>query len=177
MPAPDVPEFNLQTHCRFKRDQSMEHDGENRQSFILFELAGTAYAVSSQVVQQIEMVESITPVPNAPEFVDGVVFVRGQVIPVLNLRARFGLPRLPVDMKTRLVVINQSGRSVGLLVDLAREFMTISNDAIAPPPEAMNHLNGRFLTGIAHVNNRLILVLNVAELLATDELTGAATTS
>jgi purine-binding chemotaxis protein CheW len=155
----------------------MEHDGDNRQSFILFELAGTAYAVSSQVVQQIEMVESITPVPNAPDFVDGVVFVRGQVVPVLNLRARFGLQRIPLDVKTRLIVVNQSGRSVGLLVDLARDFLTISKSAIAPPPEAIHHLNGRFLTGIAHVNDRLILVLNVAELLATDELTGAATTS
>jgi purine-binding chemotaxis protein CheW len=155
----------------------MAGNGENDKSFILFELAGTAYAISSQVVQQIEMVEHITPVPNAPDFVDGVVFVRGQVVPIVNLRVRFGFPRIPCDVKSRVLVVMHAGRTVGLLVDSAREFMTLSPSAIAPPPEAVTNRGGKFLAGIAQVKDRLILILDVAELFTSQELPTAATTS
>lgn len=134
--------------------------------FVLFELAGTAYAVASEVVQQMEMVEHITPVPDAPSFVDGVVFVRGQVVPVVNLRARFGLERAPCDLKTRLMVVARDGRTVGLLVDSAREFITLSDEAISPPPQAVTGLSGKYLAGIANIADRLVLILNVDEIVA-----------
>ena len=138
--------------------------------FIFFELAGTTYAVDTQVVQQMEMVEQITPVPNAPSFVDGVVFARGQVVPVVNLRARFGFQRVTNDAKTRLMVVAQEGRTVGLLVDSAREFITLPPDAIKPPPEAITGLSGKYLAGIATVGDRIVLILNVAEVLDFQDL-------
>ena len=70
------------------------------------------------------MVEHVTPVPNAPPFVDGVVFSRGQVVPAVNLRARFGFERAEYDLRTRLLVVQHGGRSVGLVVDAAREFVS-----------------------------------------------------
>lgn len=133
--------------------------------FILFELAGTAYAVPSEAVQQIEMVEHITPVPDAPSFVDGVVFVRGQVVPVVNLRARFGFERIPCNLKTRLMVVARQGRVVGLLADSAREFITFADEQISPPPEAVTGLSGKYLAGIAKVSDRLVLILNIDEVL------------
>jgi purine-binding chemotaxis protein CheW len=134
-------------------------------SFILFQLVGTTYAVSSTVVQQIEMIDHITPVPNAAPFVDGVVFARGQVVPVINLRARFGFMRTARDTKTRLIVVAHEGRTVGLLVDSANEFTSLPHDAIQPPPEAITGLSGRYLSGIATVGDRLILILHVGEVL------------
>ena len=104
--------------------------------YVLFELAGTAYAVPSRAVQRMEMVEHVTPVPNAPPFVDGVVFSRGRVVPAVNLRRRFGFDRAAYDLKTRLIVVAHADRAVGLIVDSAREFVTIPADAIQPPPEA-----------------------------------------
>ena len=86
-------------------------------NYILFTVAGTAYALPSQDVAHVEMVESITRVPNAPAFVDGVVFSRGQVVPAINMRARFGFERAPLDVSSRLLVVQNKGRSVGLLVD------------------------------------------------------------
>src|SRR5918998_4750736 len=103
--------------------------------FILFELAGTMYGVRSRFVQQIEMIDDVAPVPNAHPAVDGVVLVRGQVIPALNLRTRFGFERIERELRSRLVVINTGARTVGLLVDTAREFFKISTDSIEPPPE------------------------------------------
>ena len=143
-------------------------------SFVLFELASTTYAVSSEFVQQMEMVEHVTPVPDAPAYVDGVVFVRGQVVPVVNLRARFGFERAPYDLKTRLVVVARQGRTVGLLVDSAREFIALSAETISPPPEAITGLSGKYLAGIANVADRLVLILNIDEILMFQDLPGLA---
>jgi purine-binding chemotaxis protein CheW len=133
--------------------------------FILFELAGATYGLRSRDIQQLEMIAAITPVPNAPEFVDGVVSVRGQVIPVVNLRARFGFPRAPIGLRTRLVVVRSGGRTVGLLVDAAREFASIRADEILPPPEGIGEVSGRYLEGMVHQGERLVLVLDVTDLI------------
>lgn len=135
------------------------------QPYILFELADTTYGIPSQVVQQMEMIEQITPVPNALSFVEGVVFLRGQVIPAINLRVRFGLEKKAYNLRTRLIVIQTSYRTVGLIVDTAREFLRIPQDAIQPPPEGISGLSGRYLSGIATLSKRAILLLNVEELL------------
>lgn len=131
------------------------------ESYILFELAGTAYAVASRDVQRMEMVEHVTPVPNAPAFVEGVVFSRGKVVPAINLRRRFGFPATAFDLRTRLIVVAHADRSVGLIVDSAREFVAIPADAIQPPPEALAGTSGRYLKGVATVGDRVILVLDI----------------
>lgn len=133
--------------------------------YVLFELAGTAYAIPSHAVQRMEMVEHVTPVPNAPAFVDGVVFSRGRVVPAVNLRRRFGFERAPYDMKTRLIVVTHADRVVGLIVDSAREFVTIPADTIQQPPEGLAGTSGNYLAGIATINDKVILILDVAEVL------------
>lgn len=138
--------------------------------FILFELAGTTYGVRSRFVQQIEMIEHVTPVPNAPPAVEGVVLARGQVIPALNLRTRFGFERIAFDLRSRLVVVNTGGRTLGLIVDSAREFLRIPETDIEPPPEAITGLSGKYLEGVATVRERIILVLNLDEVIDLGEL-------
>lgn len=133
--------------------------------YIVFELAGTAYALPAGQVAHVEMVEDVTRVPNAAGYVDGVVFSRGAVIPAINLRARFGFERRPRDLQTRLLVVQVGSRSVGLVVDSAREFQTIPAEAIAPPNETLTGISGRYLRGIATVRERLIIVLDLDGLL------------
>ncbi len=133
--------------------------------FILFSVAGTTYALRSRDVAHIEMVEQVTAVPNAAHFVDGVVFSRGQVVPALNLRARFGFEKAPYDLSTRLLVVHAAGRSVGVVVDAAREFVSLDPTSIQPPNAALTGLSGRYLEGVVNIGNRLILVLNLAETL------------
>lgn len=139
------------------------------ESYIFFELAGTTYGLPASVVQQMEMVENITPVPNALPFVEGVVFSRGQVIPVLNLRLRFGFPKIPHDLRTRLIVIHTRARTLGLLVDTAREFVTVPSEAIQPPPDGLSDLSGKYLAGIATLGERVVLLLNPEDLIAHPE--------
>jgi chemotaxis signal transduction protein len=131
------------------------------QTYILFGVAGTSYAVPSQQVQHMEMVEQVTPVPNAPRFVEGVVFSRGQVVPVINLRARFGFDRAALNQRTRLLVVQHGGRRVGLLADEAREFISIADGSIHPPGDAIGNLSGSYLDGVATVGERIVLILNV----------------
>ena len=133
--------------------------------FILFTVAATTYALRSREVAHIEMVDQVTAVPNAAHFVDGVVFSRGQVVPALNLRARFGFEKAPYDLSTRLLVVREGARSVGLVVDAAREFVSIEPASIQPPSAALTGLSGRYLEGVANIGDRLILVLNLAETL------------
>jgi chemotaxis signal transduction protein len=137
------------------------------QTYILFGVAGTTYALRSQDVLHIEMIDHVTPVPNAPGFVEGVVFSRGQVVPVINLRARFGFERATVTLRSRLLVVQHEGRRVGLLADESREFIRISDAAVKPPQEAIGGLSGNYLDGVATLGERIVLVLNVREIVET----------
>jgi len=147
----------------------MAETASTTDTFILFSVAATTYALRSADVQHMEMVEHVTRVPNAAPFVDGVVFSRGQVVPAVNLRARFGFERVPYDIRTRLVVVQSGGRHVGLIVDDGREFLRVPAGAIQPPQDALTGLSGRYIEGIVSVNDRLILVLNLVELLNVTE--------
>jgi len=141
------------------------NNGKNTEPYIFFELAKTNYGVHSRYVQQLEMVEEITPVPNTPDFVEGVVMSRGRVIPVINLRARFGFEKIPHDSRTRLIVINSDNRTIGVVVDTAREFVPVATDALQPPPEKVSGLSGKYLENVAILEDRLVLILNVKEML------------
>jgi purine-binding chemotaxis protein CheW len=143
-------------------------------NYILFTVAGTSYGLPSQDVAHVEMVEQITRVPNAPAFVDGVVFSRGQVVPAINMRARFGFDRAPLDVSSRLLVVQSRGRSVGLLVDACREFMTVPESAIHPPGEALSGLSAQYVNGVASIGDRLIVLLGLDRLLGSTEHAVAA---
>lgn len=143
----------------------MTNTQNDAEPFILFELAGTTYGVRSRFVQQIEMIEHVTPVPNAPASVEGVVLARGQVIPAINLRTRFGFEKIAFDLRSRLVVVSTGGRTLGLIVDSAREFLRIPGTAVEPPPEAITGLSGKYLEGVATIKERIILVLNLDEVI------------
>ena len=143
----------------------MAETGTPIDAFIVFSVAGTTYALRSHEVQHVEMIDKVTRVPNAASFVDGVVFSRGQVVPAVNLRARFGFERAPYDLRTRLIVVHSGGRSVGLIVDDGREFLRLSLGALQAPQEALAGLSTQYVEGIASVNDRLILVLKLEQLL------------
>jgi len=147
----------------------MNEQKANSETYILFEISGTTYGVSSRSVQQMEMVEHITPLPNAPPFVEGVVFTRGQVIPAVNLRVRFGFEKIPHTTRTRLIVTNHAGRQIGLIVDSAREFMSIAADAIQPPPDSLAGISGKYLKGIVTVGDRVVLVIDLDELFSVED--------
>jgi purine-binding chemotaxis protein CheW len=141
-------------------------------TYVLFNVAGTTYGLPSGQVRHMEMVEQVTPVPNAPPFVEGVVFSRGQVVPVVNLRVRFGFERAARDLRSRLLVVESSGRTIGLLADDAREFVAIPDGSIQPPSDAIGGLSGNYVEGIATLGDRIVLMLKLTHVI--DAVPGVA---
>jgi len=137
--------------------------------FILFTVAGTTYALPSQQIAHVDMIEQVTRVPNAAPYVDGVVFSRGQIVPAINMRARFGFERVAFDLRARFLVATPGGRSVGLLVDTCREFLTIDPSAIHAPADALSGVSAQYIAGIATIGDRMIVILNLEQLLASAE--------
>ncbi|RME07082.1 MAG: chemotaxis protein CheW [Anaerolineae bacterium] len=137
--------------------------------YILFQLAGATYAVPSAQVLQVAMIENITRLPNAPDFVDGVVHLRGRIVPVVNLRRRFNLPPKDYDLQSRLIVIEQEGRVVAMAVDTARDFVTLDSDALQPTPDLVGDAPRKYLRGVFAREDGLILVLDLHKVLNPEE--------
>lgn len=139
-------------------------------TYVIFDLADAAYGVRCAAVQHVGLLEHITPVPNAAPAVDGVVFSRGQVIPAINLRARFGLPRQAPTPRTRLIFLEVRQRVVALIVDTAREFQKIPAESIRPMQETLVGIEGNYAEGVATVRNRSVLILDVGAVLTLEEI-------
>jgi chemotaxis signal transduction protein len=143
---------------------------EGTDSYVLFELAGSLYAIPTQSVRHIDMVEEITQVPNANPVIDGVVLSRGQVIPALNLRARFGFPRAPHSMRSRIIFAVIHDRTVGLIVDTAREFRKFDAAKIRPMEETLTGIKGKYLKAVTKLADRLVLIVDLEGILTLDDV-------
>lgn len=142
----------------------------NTETYVLFELAGSVYGISSRNVQHIDMVEHVTLVPNANPAIDGVVFSRGEVIPALNLRTRFGFPREEKTLRSRIIFATVHERTVGMLVDAAREFVNLAASDISPIEETLTGINGRYLKAVTKINERLVLILDLDAVLNVNDV-------
>lgn len=141
----------------------------NQDTYVLCQLAGADYGLRSADILHIDMLEHVTPVPNTAPAVEGVVFSRGQVIPALNLRARFGLEKAPHTERTRLIFMTLHQRTVALVVDSAREFRRIPRDAIRPMEETLHGIRGNYIQGVASLGDRMVLLIDVAAVLDLEE--------
>ncbi|MEW5958862.1 MAG: chemotaxis protein CheW [Chloroflexota bacterium] len=139
---------------------------------VVFKLANEHYGVDIAAVESIIKMQGITAVPRAPEFVEGVTNLRGTVLPVIDLRKRFGLPLEDHTKDTRIIVIEMSGSIVGMIVDAVTEVLRVSPEAIEPPSPLVTTVDSAFITGIAKVEGRLIILLDLSKVFSVYE--GAA---
>lgn len=136
---------------------------------VIFELAGEQYGVNITAVESIIKIQTITKVPHAPHFVEGVTNLRGVVLPVIDLRKRLGLPRTEETKDTRIVVIEMKGTIVGMLVDAVTEVLHVPEDAIEPPSFLISSVDSAFITGIAKLEERLVILLDLSKVLTAQE--------
>lgn len=141
------------------------------ENFVIFEVAGASYAVRAEQVQMIEMVEHITRVPNAPQYVEGVMAVRGKVLPVVSVRRRFHMEIIPADLRARVIIVQLQNRLVGMLVDTAREFSRFSAEQVTGT-EGLSGPGVDYLDGVISNPDRLILIVNLNRLLSLEEREG-----
>lgn len=140
--------------------------------FVVFVVAGTEYVVPALDVVQMESFEGATHVPGAPEYVAGLMQIRGQVVPVVDLRARFGLPRVERTLDTRVIVVLHDGRTVALLVDQAREVLALEPDIFTDPPAIVMERARGFVTKVARVGQRLVLLIDSRSVIGEEKLDG-----
>ncbi len=138
---------------------------------VTFQLSGEEYGVDILRVHEIKRLKEIgiTHVPRAPEFVEGVINLRGDVIPVIDLGKRFDLENKKVDKETRIIVVKQEDKFIGLLVDRVNEVLNVDKEAIDEPPREISQVNSFFISGIARYNERLVIVLDIGNILSPRE--------
>jgi purine-binding chemotaxis protein CheW len=143
---------------------------------VSFRVADEEFGFEILRVQEIIRVQELTRVPNSPEFVDGVINLRGKVIPVITLRKRFGLEELVHDRETRIVVIEVKGAVLGFIVDSVSEVLRIPADAVEPPPR-MGRVEREYVSGVGKLDDRLLILLDVDRLLGDSQEASSAHSS
>lgn len=137
-----------------------------------FRVGGEDFALDILRVQEIIRLQELTRVPSSPECMDGVMNLRGKIIPVITLRKRFGLDRVPPDKETRIVVVEVRGAVLGFIVDAVSEVLRIPADIVEPPPR-MGKVNREYVSGVGKLDDRLLILLDVDRLMDdADELLG-----
>jgi purine-binding chemotaxis protein CheW len=128
--------------------------------YVLFRVGDGEYALPAADVAQMESYQGATPVPGTAPHVIGLVQMRGRVVPVVDLRRRFGLPAAQPTLDSRVVVVDRGGRAVGLLVDSAREVVHLDDGAIEAPPEVLTTQGDRFVRSVARTGDRLLMLID-----------------
>ncbi len=139
--------------------------GEEILQFVTFTLNNEEYAVDILCVQEINRITEITKVPNSEEYVEGVVNLRGKVIPIINLRNKFGFEEVEKDDNSRIIIMEINDITNGLIVDSVSEVLRIPSSIIEPTPPMSSDENSQFIRGIAKLDNRLIILLDIDKLI------------
>jgi purine-binding chemotaxis protein CheW len=142
---------------------------------VSFRLGQEEYAIEIIRVQEIILIGEVTRLPQTPHYIKGVINLRSTVIPVVDLRLRFGLPEEPATDETRIMVVNVSGKTIGLIVDAVSEVLRISQEQISPPPPTVAGLEQNYLVGLAKLEERLLILLDIEQIIHEElELTMSA---
>jgi purine-binding chemotaxis protein CheW len=152
------------------------HTGETKKQkddllqLVGFNLGSEEFGLDILQVQEINRPMEITRIPQAPDFVEGIINLRGKVIPVISLRKRFELPELENNVNTRIVVVEIKGKVVGFIVDSVSEVIRISKDIIEPPSSIVMGMDTEYIAGVCKLKRRLLILLDMEKILTSREL-------
>ena len=151
-----------------ERQREIRNEGELNQ-LISFEVGEEEYGLEILRVKEVIRLREITRLPRAPSFVKGIINLRGDVIPIIDLRDRFGLEHQEYSALTRVIVVDVEGRLVGMVVDAASQVMRIPADQIEPPPPIVGGLSAEYIKGVGKLDDRLVILLNIDRILSSEE--------
>lgn len=154
-------------------DSTAIHDGNADNTLIqlvTFKIAEEEFGVDILRVQEIIRMMPITKVPNAPSFVEGVINLRGKVIPIIDMRRRFDMAATAHDAQTRITVMDLRGQVVGFVVDEVREVLRIKESTVEAPPRMVTGIGSDYLKGVGKLDDRLLILLDLDQLLSETEM-------
>jgi len=153
-------------------DEDLYDDEEGdtlKDRFLTFHIGEEDYGIEIAYVTEIVGIQKITAVPDMPDFIKGVINLRGQVIPVMDVRCRFSMTARPYDERTCVIVVKLNESSVGLVVDSVKEVIDIPEKNVSEPPRVAKADSARYIKGIGRVNEEVKILLNIGKLLFEDE--------
>jgi len=136
---------------------------------VSFVVENEEFGVDILKVQEIIRTVEITRVPKSPAFVEGVINLRGKIVPVIDLRKRFGIEKKAYDNETRIIVVELTDKVVGFLVDMVKEVIRVEKSVIEPPPELTMNVNANYITGVAKLQDSLLILLDLDKVLSVEE--------
>jgi purine-binding chemotaxis protein CheW len=137
---------------------------------VSFKIGEAEFGVDILKVQEINKMMEPTLVPNTPSFVEGVVNLRGRIIPILNLRSRLGLDTKEYDSETRIIVVDLNEKTIGFVVDEVKEVLRIPKSITEPPPDVVSGVNSAYITAIGKLEDRLLILLDLTKILTNEEV-------
>lgn len=141
---------------------------------VIFKLGNETYGVEISTVQSIIKMQVITRLPQAPDFIEGVTNLRGKILPVVDLRKRLGLALAEITRASRIIIVDLSGTTVGMIVDSVAEVLRINEDVVEPPPMFTDSGHSEYIQGIAKYGSDLIILLEIGKVLETYETAALA---
>ena len=146
-----------------------ENKAVAERQLVIFTLGEESFGVDIATVREIIQMQEVTRVPGARHSVEGVINLRGSVIPVVDLRKRFSLERIEHGKETRIMVVNSQGQDIGMIVDSVDEVLRIQSDAVEPPSSMVSNSDCDYLLGIAKLADRLVILLDTDRVLSGDK--------
>jgi purine-binding chemotaxis protein CheW len=155
-----------------QEEDFLEDEDSQKDKYLTFHLAGEDYGIEIRYVTEIIGIQKITEVPDMPDFVRGVINLRGKVIPVMDVRTRFRLPSREYDERTCIIVVDINESAVGLVVDEVREVADIPEGQVEAPPATGSGSGSRYIQGMGKLDDEVKIILNVGHLLNQEEIEG-----
>jgi purine-binding chemotaxis protein CheW len=143
---------------------------EQVQEFLTFTLGQEEYAIDILRVQEIRGYDQVTAIANSPEFIKGVINLRGAIVPIIDLRIKFNLADITYDQFTVVIILNLMQRIIGVVVDSVSDVIALSDDAIKPPPEFGSSFNTEYLMGLATIEKRMLILVDIERLMSSGEM-------
>lgn len=137
--------------------------------YVIFKLNKEEYGVEISHVQEITEIKSITTVPNTPAFVEGIINLRGKIVPIVSIKKRFHLPQQGEMEEQRIIIINLKEKQVGFIVDDASQVLTLDESQIENPPELIAGIDRDYIIGIGKVEEKIIVLLDLEKILSEQE--------
>lgn len=143
---------------------------------LIFQLEERGYGIPILTVNEIIGIMDITPIPRAPSFIKGIINLRGKIIPVMDLRLKFGMDEKPYDEQTCIIIVNilieGTVKQIGVVVDIVSEVVDIPASEIEAPPKYGTDDNGEFLSGIGKIKDKVVMLLNIEKVIYSEEIIG-----
>ena len=164
----------METSAPEQKEKQFAEKSDKLLQLVSFKIGSEEFGVDILKVQEINRMVEITKVPQAPHYVEGVINLRGKVIPIVDLRKRFNLELKEYDKNTRIVVVDIGGNIMGLVVDSVSEVLRLPSSTIEPAPEIVTGINSEYIKGVAKLEDRLLIFLDLSKVIDMNEMAGKA---